>query len=137
MQNKLKPSRFGIRAKFSTTDALLYATEIIRSNINKKMVAAALLDLSNVFDLKSHETLLKKLEDYFSDCTATAPIKSYLINQAQNVILQIRHHLKVFHSAPHLDVFYSNYSRVYSNVNSRIDSTKHVKYFNEQIFSFC
>ena len=36
----------GFRAKFSTTDALLYATENIRSDINNnEMVAAAFLDL--------------------------------------------------------------------------------------------
>ena len=54
--NHLSPIQFGFCAKFSTTDALLYATENIRSDINnKKMVAATFLDLSKAFDSISHE----------------------------------------------------------------------------------
>ena len=87
--NHLSPLQFGFRAKFSTTDALLYATENIRSDINKiKMVAAAFLDLSKPFDSISHEILIKKLEGYHFDSTAIALIKSYLTNRTQKVILQ-------------------------------------------------
>ena len=43
----LSPIQFGICAKFSTPDTLLFATENIRSeNNNYKMVAAAFFDLS-------------------------------------------------------------------------------------------
>ena len=43
--NHLSPIQFGFRAKFST-DALLYATENIRSDINnKKIVVGAFLDI--------------------------------------------------------------------------------------------
>ena len=87
--NYLSPIQFGFRAKFSTTDALLYATENIRSDINNnKMVAAAFLDLSKAFDSISHEILLKKLEGYHFDSTAIALIKCYLTNRTQKVILQ-------------------------------------------------
>ena len=56
--NHLSPIQFGFLSKFSTTDALLYATENIRSDINnKKMVAAAFLDLSKAFDSICHEIL--------------------------------------------------------------------------------
>ena len=49
--NHLSPIQFGIRAKLSTFDGLLYATETIRSDItNNKMEEAAFLDLSKVFD---------------------------------------------------------------------------------------
>ena len=61
--NHLVPIQLSFRAKFSTTDALLYATENIRSDINNnKMVAAAFLDLSKAFDSISHEVLLKNLK---------------------------------------------------------------------------
>ena len=53
--NHLSPIQFGFRAKFSTSDALLYATENIRSDINNNiMVSAAFLDLSKAFDSISH-----------------------------------------------------------------------------------
>ena len=46
----LSPIQFGFRRGFSTTDALLYATEKIRLTLdNKKMMASALLDLSKAF----------------------------------------------------------------------------------------
>ena len=85
----LSPIQFGFRAKFSTTDALLYATENVRSDINNnEMVAAAFLDLSKAFYSFSHEILLEKREGYHFDCTAIALIKSYLTNRTQKVILQ-------------------------------------------------
>ena len=87
--NQLSPIRFAFRAKLSTTDALFYATESIRSDINNnKVVATAFLDLSKAFDSISHELLPKKLDDYHFDCTAVAPVKRYLTNRTQNVILQ-------------------------------------------------
>ena len=60
--NHLNIIQFGFRAKFSTTDALLNATEKIRSDINNnKMVAAAFLDVSKAFDSISHEILILQL----------------------------------------------------------------------------
>ena len=47
----LSKTQFGFRKKFSTTDALVYLTEKIRCNKNeKKITAAAFLDLSKAFD---------------------------------------------------------------------------------------
>ena len=44
--NQLCPIQFGFRAKFSTTETFLYATEKIGSNLNnKQMVAAAFFHL--------------------------------------------------------------------------------------------
>ena len=59
-QHQLSNTQFGFRNKFSTTDALLYATENIRKKVNDKdIVCAAFLDLSQAFDSISHDILLK------------------------------------------------------------------------------
>ena len=51
-------TQFGFRSKFSTTDALLFATEKIRHEVdNDRPVSAALLDLYKAFDSISHENL--------------------------------------------------------------------------------
>ena len=87
--NLLSQIQFGFRAKYSTTDALLYATEKIRSDIdNNKMVAAAFLDLSKAFDSISHEILLEKLENLGFDQIAISLIGSYLSNRTQKVVIQ-------------------------------------------------
>ena len=87
--NLLSQIQFGFRAKYSTTDALLYATEKIRSDIdNNKMVAAAFLDLSKAFDSISHEILLEKLENLGFDQIAISFIGSYLSNRTQKVVIQ-------------------------------------------------
>ena len=61
-RNKLLgPMQFGFRAKYSTTDALLFATEHIRTDLDaNRSTAAAFLDLSKAFNSMSHEILLKK-----------------------------------------------------------------------------
>ena len=87
--NLLCQIQFGFRAKYSTTNALLYATEKIRSDIdNNKMVAAAFLDLSKAFDSISHEILLEKLENLGFDQIAISLIGSYLSNRTQKVVIQ-------------------------------------------------
>ena len=61
--NLLSPSQFGSREKFSTTDALLCATEHIRNDIDSnKFVSAAFIDLSKAFDSMCHEILIEKLK---------------------------------------------------------------------------
>ena len=77
--------QFGFRAKYSTTDALLYAREKIRSDIdNNKTVAAAFLDLSKAFDSISNEILLEKLENLGFDQMAISLSESYLSNNAKS-----------------------------------------------------
>ena len=64
---------------FFTTDALLYATEKMRLNLdNKKMVASALLDLSKAFDSISHNLLFAKLKSFNFDTSAINMRESYL-----------------------------------------------------------
>ena len=86
--NLLGPLQFGFRAKYSTTDALLYATENIRKDLNdNQSTAAAFLDLSKAFDSVSHEILLNKLHYLNFDEKAIKMIKSFLTGRYQMVKL--------------------------------------------------
>ena len=85
----LSAIQFGFRRGFSTTDAFLYATAKIRLILdNEKMVASALLDLSEALDSISHNLLLAKLKSFNLDMSAINLIESYLINRSQKVVLQ-------------------------------------------------
>ena len=76
--NLLGPMQFGFRAKYSTTDALLYATENIRKDIDdNQSTAAAFLDLSKAFDSMSHEIFLEKLHHLNFDEKAIKMTKSF------------------------------------------------------------
>ena len=68
-KNKLLSQvQFGFRKNFSATDALVYATEKIRKEIDcNQIVTAAFLDLSKAFDSISHEILLEKLKELHFD----------------------------------------------------------------------
>ena len=86
--NLLGPLQFGFRAKYSTTDALLYATENIRKDLDdNQSTAAAFLDLSKAFDSMSHEILLEKLHHLNSDEKAFKMIKGFLTGRYQMVKL--------------------------------------------------
>ena len=70
----------------STTDALLYCTEKIRYDLNKKnIVTGAFIDLSKAFDSISHPTLLQKTKLLGFSEQANTIIKSYLDNRVQKV----------------------------------------------------
>ena len=87
-QKLLSNTQFGFRSRFSTTDALLYATENIRNKINdKEVVCAAFLDLSKAFDSISHDILLEKLNALNFDSNAVSMINSFLSHRIQKVIL--------------------------------------------------
>ena len=61
--NHLSPILFGFRGKFSTTDALLYATENIRSDINNnKVVAAAFSIYQELLTQLLMKSILKNLK---------------------------------------------------------------------------
>ena len=56
----MTPFQFGFRKNISTQDALVHVIESIRNRIDsKKIVHAALLDLSKAFDSISHEVLIE------------------------------------------------------------------------------
>ena len=84
----LSPHQFGFRANFSTADALLYATEKIRFDIDNKNVVAAALDLSKAFDSISHEILLQKLHNLNFSENSIAMIRSFLKRRLQKVVLE-------------------------------------------------
>ena len=87
-QNKLfSTTQFGFRSNISTTDALLFATETIRHEVdNDGPVSAALLDLSKAFDSISHKYLPRKLKDLNFEVPALSIIQSYLTNRIQKVV---------------------------------------------------
>ena len=87
--NKLLTQRqFGFRSKYSTTDALVYATENIRKKLdNSENTAAAFINLSKAFDSISHEILPQKLMMLKFDDNAMSMMESFLTNRQQKVTL--------------------------------------------------
>ena len=87
--NKLLTQRqIGFRSNYSTTDALLYATENIRKKLDyNENTAAAFIDLSKAFDSISHEILLQKLTMLKFDDEAMSMMESFLTNRQQKVTL--------------------------------------------------
>ena len=84
----LSKTQFGFRKKFSTTDALVYLTEKIRCNKNeKKITAAAFLDLSKAFDSINLKLMIQKLSILGFSIPAQNLITSYLSNRTQRVII--------------------------------------------------
>ena len=86
--NLLSPSQFGFRERFSTTNALLCATEQLRNDIDSnKFISAAFIDFSKAFHPLSHEILIAKLKCTSFGDKAISKIKTYLQNRIQKVIL--------------------------------------------------
>ena len=89
MQHKLlSNTQYGFGRKFSTTVALLYATENTRKKVNdKEVVCAAFLDLSKTSDSISHDIFLEKLKTLNFDRYAVSMINCFLRYRIQKVIL--------------------------------------------------
>ena len=84
----LTNKQFGFRAGYSTTDALLYTSEIIRRKLDENIpTAAAFLDLSKAFDSLSHEILYMKMRSIGFKESAVALLASFLTNRSQRVKL--------------------------------------------------
>ena len=82
----LNDTQFGFRKHFSTTDALLYTTETIRTHVDKgKYVSGLFLDLSKAFDSISHPILIDKLGSIGFSNNASGLIQNYLTNRIQRV----------------------------------------------------
>ena len=88
-RNKLLgPLQFGFRAIYSTTDALLYATENIRKDLDdNRSTAAAFLDQSKTSNSMSHGIILEKFLHFIFDEKAIKISKIFLTERYQMVIL--------------------------------------------------
>ena len=82
----MTPFQFGLRKNISTQDALVYVTESIQNQIDsKKIVHAALLDLSKSFDSISHEVIIEKMLSLGYSNGANALIASFPNKRNQRV----------------------------------------------------
>ena len=78
--------QFGFR-KRTTTEALIYFTEKIRKEINKKFVSTAYIDIFKAFDSISHEILYSKLKCLGFNENAVLLIKSFTQGRIQKTIV--------------------------------------------------
>ena len=79
-------TQYGFRKRFSTTDAITYCTEFIRSETDKsKYVSAALPDLSKAFDSINHKILDEKLDILGFNTSSRLKIKKFLSHREQQV----------------------------------------------------
>lgn len=78
--------QFGFQPGLSTQDAILYLTEKIYSNINRKLSSVAIyIDFSKCFDTLNRGILLKKLAAYGIRGIPLALLSSYLEERYQSV----------------------------------------------------
>ena len=79
---------FGFRAKHSTTHALIYITEKIRSALDDGKVACGIfIDLQKAFDTVNHKILLKKMDHYGFRGKVNEWLRSYLCERSQKVTI--------------------------------------------------
>ena len=84
----LNAKQFGFRPGYSTSDALLFTTENIRSELDKNnKVAAAFLDLSKAFDSISHLILIQKFKELSIGVNTIELFKIFLSQREQRVVL--------------------------------------------------
>lgn len=82
--NIIAQNQFGFKKNTSTSDALLYITNIITQSINEnKNTIAIFLDISKAFDSINHKILIKKLYKYGIRGYILEWIESYLDNRSQ------------------------------------------------------
>ena len=114
----LRETQFGFRVRFSTTDALLYATETIRKYLDdSENVAAVFLDLSKAFDSISHEILLNKLKQINFDPMSISMIRSFLSERYQKVTLPNCHSdwIKLYQGVPQVTILGPLLFNIYVN----------------------
>ena len=82
----INENQFGFRKNHSTSHALNYSVENIRSLLNDKQhVLGIFIDLSKAFDTLAHDKLITKLNNYGIRGNALHLISSYLSNRKQYV----------------------------------------------------
>ena len=83
---KLSPYLCGYRKGYSAQHALISLIEHLRTALDRKGYAGAvLMDLSKAFDCINHDLLIAKLHAYGFGIGALKTIKSYLTNRKQRV----------------------------------------------------
>ena len=95
------PLQFGFLKNFSTTDALLFATENVGKSVDEnENVAAAFLDLSKAFDSVPHK-ILKKLKNRNFD-EKLLPLWKHLTERHQKVTLSTcgSEWIQLYHGVP-------------------------------------
>ena len=82
-------TQYGFRKRFSTTDAITYCAELIRSETDKsKNVSAVQLDLSKAFDSINHQILDEKMVMIGFSTLSRLFIKKFLSHREQQVLIQ-------------------------------------------------
>ena len=80
--------QFGLRAEQSTTHALIYITEKIRSVLdNRKVACGIFIGLQKAFDTVNHEILLKKMNHYGFRWKVNEWLRSYLCERSLKVTI--------------------------------------------------
>ena len=78
--------QFGFRKGYSTSHAVMYLTELIRSSLDKGDFACGVfLDLQKAFDTVEHSILVQKMSHYGIRGTANSLFQSYLKDRSQFV----------------------------------------------------
>ena len=101
--NLLNKEQFGFQNKKSSTDAVLFFTEIVVENHeNGQNTAAVFLELAKAFNSISHKIFLKKAESFNFSEPAVNLLRSFLEERSQCVKIgtEVSEHIFVNHGVP-------------------------------------
>ena len=85
----LSPFQSGFRPGYSTSDVILYVSDLWRKAIDNGLVTSMVfLDLSKAFDCVVHSILFTKLQYYGIRGSSLAWLTNYLQDRKQRVFMQ-------------------------------------------------